>query len=270
MKNSILLVVMGVIWISSMQVLGQANCTPATSAPIDGGFFPPDSTQPCAIRNQPYNLVIQIKNFGQVATGVTVESTRIDTFYNLPSGLSWSMNVPSGNPANTLLTGQFGCIEITGTPTDAAGTYVTDVYVTVKVNINGNTNTVGGRASQLVPVLNTQFGTDYDLSYRIFLVNNANECSNTSGIGNNSALSNFNIFPNPSHEKIVLSADIRSGGQYNVMIHDIAGKILTNSHITLAPGYHTIPLSIENLKRGFYFVTLKNSTHSLTRQLLVD
>jgi len=79
-----------------------AQCTLPAADPNFGGFKPPYQQQPCIERNESYNTVINIFNFGTVAGGsVTILWLRVDSIVNLPSGLSWSMNVPSGNQANT-------------------------------------------------------------------------------------------------------------------------------------------------------------------------
>jgi len=246
-----------------------AQCTPASSSTIDGGFFPPDSTQDCAVKNQSYAIVMQLKNFGTVATGVYVESTRIDTFYNLPTGLSWTMTVPNGNPANTLLTGEIGCIDFTGTPTSNAGTYVLDVWVTVQVNLQGNSQTFANKASELVPVLNSTFGTDYDLSYRIFVVDNASQCTNT-GIEELTSVGNLNVYPNPFSDKTVVSFNAAENGNFTARITNIMGQEVYNENMNIVAGANKMEITNNGFAKGVYFFILSNGNKSVSRRIVIE
>jgi hypothetical protein len=269
MKNYMLHCLALILFIAT-SLNAAATCTPAGSSPIEGGFFPPDSTQPCAIRNQSFYMVIQIKNFGQVATGVRVISTRVDTFYNLPEGLSWSMTVPSANPANTLLTDEIGCVEISGTATSNPGIFVTDLFVTVVVNIQGNQQTFSGKASQLIPVMNTQFGTSYDLSYRVFVVDNQSQCPNVSGIAEIKNISDFSVYPNPFTNQTAISFHSDQKAQYLVRLLDLTGKVLYDEHIQALPGINRFEINNLHLGNGFYLISLSNNVTSITRSVLIE
>jgi hypothetical protein len=247
-----------------------AQCVPATSAPIDGGFFPPDSTQQCAVKNQPYAMIMQLKNFGTVATGVYVEWTRVDTVYNLPTGLSWTMVYPNGNPANTLLTGEIGCLDITGTPTANAGVYVLDMWVTVRVNLQGTPQEVSGRASDLVPTLNTTFGTDYDLSYRIFVVDNSAQCANTTGIEELSAVNNLNVYPNPFSNKTVVSFNAAENGNFTARLTNIMGQEVYNENLNIVTGANNVEIANNGFSKGVYFFVLSNGNKSVSRRIVLE
>jgi hypothetical protein len=267
MKNFIIYCLASFLLISVNQE-AKATCTPATSAPIDGGFFPADSTQACAEKNQPYSMVIQLKNFGEVATGTMVEWTRIDTVYNLPAGLSWTMNHTGGSPANTLLTDSIGCLNISGTPTANSGVYVLDLWVTVK--INSQTNPVTGKASVLVNVLNSNYGTDYDLSYRIFVVNNQSECTNVSGINNLKSVNNLSIYPNPFNEKTLVNFNSTETGKYTARMIDVMGKEVYNETLNVATGSNNVEIKNNGFAKGLYFFIISNGVKAVTRRIVIE
>jgi hypothetical protein len=270
MKNRIIILIAAAfIFIGYNNAYSQ--CTPATSSNIDGGFFPPDSTQQCAERNQPYSLVVQLQNFGQVATGVYVESTRIDTVYNLPSGLNWQMSVPVGNAVNTLLTGEIGCILFSGTTSDNTGTYVLDLWVTVQVNLQGNSQTFSNKASALVPVLNQTFGTDYDLSYRVFVVNNQTECISYVGIDELDAVKNLSVYPNPFSNKTVISFNTGISGKYTARLFNIVGQEVLSKTLNVYAGENSFEIvNNSNLVAGVYHFVISDGNKAVSRKVVIE
>ncbi len=59
----------------------------------------------------------------------------LDSIVGLPDGISWSLDVPFGNPPNRLNAGDSGCLNIFGATKDTTGIYVTEIFVTVLTNI---------------------------------------------------------------------------------------------------------------------------------------
>jgi hypothetical protein len=249
-----------------------AVCIPAATAPpIDGGFFPASNTQPCVVKSEPVSgLVIQLKNFGVITNDVFVISTRIDTVLGLPSGLSWNMTAPSANPANTLLTDEIGCIEITGTTTAPTGNYDLDFAVTVEVSLSGQVQTIVGRTSELVEVFNSTFGTEADFSYYLNVVNNQGECTHTVGIQELTNVSNLNVYPNPFSYKTVISFNSIENTRYTARITDVMGKEIYAESINATLGMNKVELNAINISSGVYFFVLSNDKANATKRLVVE
>jgi hypothetical protein len=248
-----------------------AACTPATTAPpIDGGFFPASNTQPCVVKSVPVSgLVIQLKNFGNITNDVFVISTRIDTVLGLPSGLSWNMTVPSANPANTLLTDEIGCIEITGTTTASIGNYDLDFAVTVEVSLSGQVQTIVGRTSELVQVFNNQFGTEADFSYFLNVVENQAACTNV-GVKEVANISGFNIYPNPVNNKSLVTFFSKENETFIVRVLDVMGKEVYSENIFVTSGINNIDFKSKNISGGVYFFTLSDGKGISTKRIIVE
>lgn len=118
-----------------------AQCTPDPSV-TQPGLFPPDSLMPCIVQTEPYDTVIQFKNFSTINPSdfgittpfpilITVNWIRIDSIINLPSGIDYECN----EPTCYYTSGQNGCIRLTGTTTDPRGSYELGLVVTVSVSI---------------------------------------------------------------------------------------------------------------------------------------
>lgn len=247
-----------------------AQCTPASSSTLGGGFFPADSTQPCVIRNVSYNATMQVENFGVINTSATVVSLRVDTIYNLPSGLTWAMNQPTGNAANTLLTAQIGCIQFSGTTTQAVGIANLDFGVTVVVNLSGTEQTFVNKTSVLVELFNSTFGGDYDFDYRLFIVENANDCTNSVGIEEIANVSNLNIYPNPFSNKALISFNALVNEKYTARLFDVMGKAVYEETLQANSGNNSFELNKKDISNGVYFFTLTNGKATETKRVIVE
>ncbi len=112
-----------------------AQCTPTIPANSDPGLYPPDSTLACIERTVAYSEVIEFKNFEDVdATSfgfpgvtATVDSIRIDSIFDVPTGLTTAFN----NASRVYVGGEIGCILLSGNTSDAAGTVVLEFEATV-------------------------------------------------------------------------------------------------------------------------------------------
>ena len=102
-------------------------CTP-NPAYTQAGIYPGNDSIPCIVQGQPYSSTIYLKNFDQVNVGITVtiDSIIVDSIKNLPCGISWVSNKA---PRNNYNNSESGCIQLSGTSTDAVGQYLLRVYV---------------------------------------------------------------------------------------------------------------------------------------------
>lgn len=115
---------------AAVQVNAQCTPTAATGSP---GITPVTDSLPCAVFNEPYNETIFVENFAtQVISGATVTMNflRVDSVTNLPCGMTYQLN-----PANGQLgSGATGCLQISGTSTDAIGQYRANLYITLSAS----------------------------------------------------------------------------------------------------------------------------------------
>ncbi len=128
----------------------QANCTPVSPTGIPG-LTPEPQLFPCAEINFPYSASMNFENFAPVTVPVIgqISATIImDSILNLPCGISWQ-----SNPANaTIGAGQTGCIELSGSTTDAIGQYKLIFYITV--TLSPLSQTFSGEASVVIGQIN--------------------------------------------------------------------------------------------------------------------
>lgn len=254
--------------LSTVNILAQ--CTPASSSTLGGGFFPADSTQPCVVRNVPYSSTIQLENFGIINPQAKVVSLKVDTVFNLPGGLIWTMSVPVGNPLNTLLTSEIGCIQLSGTTSQVTGINTLDFWVTAEVNLGGTLDTFYNRTSVLVEVFNNTFGGDYDFDYRLFVVENANDCTNAVGIEEIANVSNLNVYPNPFSNKALISFNALVNEKYTARLFDVMGKEVYEETLQANSGNNSFELNKNGIAHGIYFFTLSNAKATETKKVIIE
>jgi hypothetical protein len=89
----------------------------------------------------------------------------------------------------------------------------------------------------------------------------------TAGIAEEN-LMNVNIFPNPAND-IVNVVFEGNGGDYNIVISDLVGRIVSNTTSINANGSTKAELSISDLNAGNYLVTISNGISKYTQTLMV-
>ncbi len=109
------------------QPSGVSVCTPDQSLTVVG-FYPPDTSLPCAVVGVPYDQVIQFR-VPPTAQGYTINWIEIKQIYNLPCGMCWR----SSNSTDRINGNSTGCVRVTGTTYDAPGQYLIAPYADVNI-----------------------------------------------------------------------------------------------------------------------------------------
>lgn len=122
-------------YIVSAQYCGNSGSFQCTSSNLSLPWLtpPPDSLPPF-VNGLPSTTVIQFKNFNTVffnGSYYTVNSLRIDSVDNLPSGLCWASNKANNTYANQ----ESGCLKINGIPCGPTGQYKMRIIVSVDLGI---------------------------------------------------------------------------------------------------------------------------------------
>jgi len=78
----------------------------------------------------------------------------------------------------------------------------------------------------------------------------------------------MNVYPNPATTEATVSFDGK-GGDYEVNITDMAGRVYVTQTIADASGAQTVKLETSGLKAGTYMVTVANATGSFTQNLVI-
>lgn len=247
-----------------------AQCVIINDPNAEPGFTPAANTQPCFVRNQNGNITIQMKNFGTITNDVFVISTRVDSVLNLPAGLTWTFEVPAGNNANTLLANENGCLNITGTTTDAAATYDIDLFVTVEVSLSGQVNTVNGKGSELQDLFQSTFGFAIDLSYFVKVVETPANCDNIVSVKDLKTVSELSVYPNPAVNAATIALNSSISEKLNFQLFDLLGRKVWTRETQIETGSNIVTINPELSLKGVYFLSVSNGKEATVRRLVFN
>ena len=237
------------------------------------GFPYPDSI-PCAEQGVAYHEPISFQMYSQfVYLGTqSIDSVTIDTIWNLPCGLCWTLNKAN----RTYAANEFGVLNITGTTNDVVGQYNLRLQVTAFINHNPqgvpiqNPNTVDAAGIKIwirVAAPNTQC-TATDTS-----INGTDQVAAVNcPTGINEVATNVasvNIMPNPMGSSAQLYFTAEKNANYSVKVTDIMGKVISVKEIQANPGVNTSTIERGNLSAGIYLLSISDGVSSVTRKFTI-
>ena len=199
------------------------NTTSCSAGPNTQYGFPAPGTIPCAEQGVAYSYSIPFKMYSSFDyLGLhSLDSMTIDTVYNLPCGLCWSLNKAS----RTYAANEVGCLTITGTTNDAVGQY--NLRLVLSAYLTGN----GGTAIQLSP--NTVDAANIKIWMRVGTSGGLCSAVDTSASATNLVAS----ASCPSHN---LPGTDCSGGRY----HDFIFPTIDSSTVTYSTANGTLAMDI--------------------------
>jgi hypothetical protein len=83
-------------------------------------------------------------------------------------------------------------------------------------------------------------------------------------------VSDLVLFPNPTNERSVLNFSSTEEGNYILNISDISGRILRTMNGNAVAGENTAILSVADMSKGIYFVSLELAGETKQIKLIVQ
>jgi hypothetical protein len=214
---------------------------------------PSSESLPCIERNVPYTATIQL--FAIPSIGFSIDSFLITTFLDLPSGITYSLNpMPC-----KLYPYDHGCVYLSGTTTDTAGSYVIDY--------NGFVYLQQGTPS--FDFLRANYPGSLP-EYSLRVIEQGASCPNAAtGVQtlNRNLETDFSVYPNPSQGVFEVSwKDNYTNSEINVF--DQRGALVLRSEISNAANNTSIDL--RNYPKGLYLVQLRTPQGFIAKNVSVE
>ena len=88
---------------------------------------------------------------------------------------------------------------------------------------------------------------------------------------NENIVGNMNIYPNPAAGQFAINYSLTATSDVSIVLYNKLGqKVKVLQHTTnQIPGFYQLEFSRPELNRGIYFITIKSSTFSLSRKLII-
>ena len=80
----------------------------------------------------------------------------------------------------------------------------------------------------------------------------------------------FQLYPNPSREFVVCSLPFAKDTKIELIVSDLAGRILFSEKLETIKGKLETVLDMRNFSKGIYFVNIKTSDRSQTQKLIIE
>lgn len=85
-----------------------------------------------------------------------------------------------------------------------------------------------------------------------------------------SFLNSVNVYPNPSHEQVVLAMSFKTPQDVTLEIRDITSKVISVKHVGVLQGETQQSLDIAGLSKGTYFVRIVAQVGSEIKKIIIE
>lgn len=135
-------------------------------------------------------------------------------------------------------------------------------------NCNNNYNGLYWTWSKLLP---TTAGTyTFQATYNGITCSQSFDILTATGINNNSASEQFQIFPNPVTEMLNVTADGIENGNYKLALKNILGQLILNENEKIENNSFKNTISISEFPNGIYFLTIDNDKTRIVRKIIIQ
>lgn len=251
---------------------GPNVCSPSGTL-TEPGLSPSSDSLPAVVNGAATSQTIQFKNFNQfVFSGqtVTVQSLRIDTISNIPSGLCWKTNKTD----NTFANQEDGCILVSGTACSAPGQYKLNIIVTANIGFEIQTNADAAGLKYYVRCVNSGDNVPAVDTFQTAPFNGTGYSASAQGctVGINDVTNSVNtlsVVPNPFNNKAVVSFYSTKTQVVTERITNILGSELYNNKFEAKAGANTSVIEKGNLPAGVYFYSITDGKNIVAMKRVV-
>jgi len=80
----------------------------------------------------------------------------------------------------------------------------------------------------------------------------------------------LSVYPNPAHDKVTVSIDVKEAAQLNLQLRDMSGRVILSEDHESQPGQNTYDLVLKNFAKGVYVLEVQTSTGSWKIRVAVE
>ena len=86
----------------------------------------------------------------------------------------------------------------------------------------------------------------------------------------NEPIQGFSVVPNPNAGQFQVNVILSNPAVCNLTIHDIQGKAVYSEALNLNAQMHALPLDLQNVSDGIYFLHLEADNQRFVQKLIVQ
>jgi len=251
---------------------GPGVCQPSGTL-TEPGLSPSSDSLPAVVNGAATSQTIQFKNFNTFFFSnqtVTVNTLRIDTISNIPSGLCWRTNKTD----NTFGNQEDGCILVSGIPCSAPGQYKLRIIVTADIGFEVQTNADAAGLKYYVRCVNSGDNVPAVDTFQTAPFSNTGYSASSTGCINGinditNSVNTLSVVPNPFSNKAVVSFYSTKNQVVTERITNILGSELYNNKFEAKAGANSSVIEKGNLPAGVYFYSITDGKNIVAMKRVV-
>lgn len=84
------------------------------------------------------------------------------------------------------------------------------------------------------------------------------------------ASNNLSVYPNPAHDKVTVSIDIKDHTAFNIMLRDISGRIILSENKEGEAGLNVYEMDLRNFAKGIYTLEIQSASENRMTKVVVE
>jgi hypothetical protein len=81
---------------------------------------------------------------------------------------------------------------------------------------------------------------------------------------------NFSIYPNPAHDKITVSIDVKENSNFTIQMSDVSGRAILSENNSAVSGLNIYELNLSHLSKGIYIMEVIAANESWKTKVVVE
>ncbi len=91
-----------------------------------------------------------------------------------------------------------------------------------------------------------------------------------SGIEDLSSVYNLNVFPNPNNGSFTIQFSSEESNELWIEVQNMIGEVIYSRKMEVTSGLYSENLSLNDVAKGVYFVSLKNDRGSVNKKVIIQ
>jgi hypothetical protein len=80
----------------------------------------------------------------------------------------------------------------------------------------------------------------------------------------------LNVYPNPAHDKVTVSIEVKEASQLNLQLRDMSGRVILSEDHESQAGLNAYEIELKNFAKGVYMLEVQTSTDSYKIRVAVE
>jgi hypothetical protein len=81
---------------------------------------------------------------------------------------------------------------------------------------------------------------------------------------------NFIVYPNPAHDKLTVSIDVKENTAFTMHLMDVSGRVVLSESLAGTAGINTYDLNLARLSKGVYMLEVKTANDNWKTKVVVE